>query len=468
MERIFHLPFPPIFQRYPSGEELCKGVDWCNNYLFHFLFHRFKEKSMQSIVFSRFAVGFAIFVSVFTLSFWIREGTMLFLLDSSWSWLVWVMLFAGIVGLCVVRHNISQAQCVALAVCYALTPFAFHFSQGKEIVFYMLPGHIGLAIVFWLIASVIAGFSFRKKVQSAVVIAVFLIAGGGVAYCQEPQQQLVYDWYPPQGKVNFPAVLVIGGSEGGKKYGQQWAKILNTKGFGVMALAYFGVEGLKKQLEEIPLEYFQTALDSLKTFAGVNASKISIVSMSKGTEAALLLAADNPSVKLVIAASPSHVVWQGVNRADYSSVKSSWLKNKQPYPFVHYDYSRGYYPIINFYLGALEKPIKPEVRIPIEKIKGTIVLLSGGKDQIWPSSIMAMEIKNTYSKSNILIAKDFPEAGHGFLIPYQTEEERRKIVESMKSAMNFLGGSVEAFEEAMQESYRLVLAELEKLLKNEK
>jgi hypothetical protein len=119
-------------------------------------------------------------------------------------------------------------------------------------------------------------------------------------------------------------------------------------------------------------------------------------------------------------------------------------------------------------LGALEKPIKPEVRIPIEKIKGTIVLLSGGKDQIWPSSIMAMEIKNTYSKSNILIAKDFPEAGHGFLIPYQTEEERRKIVESMKSAMNFLGGSVEAFEEAMQESYRLVLAELEKLLKNEK
>lgn len=426
---------------------------------------------MNSLLFSRCAFGFAIFAA-FSLSVcWLGDGHQVaFLLESAWSWVIWCVVGAGAVSVLAVRTLLSQRQFIGLGVLYALMPFTITWSLGQSTLFLLLPGHILLAVFYWFWSSVYFGLSFRGKLirPSATVLILLVISAAGV-FCQESnRQKIVYDWYPPQGSTNFPAVLVIGGSEGGKNYGQQWAKILNSKGFGVMALAYFGVEGLPKQLEEIPLEYFQAAFDSVKTFQGVNANKLGVISMSKGTEAALLLAADNPALKLLVAASPSHAVWQGINRADYSSVKSSWLKNSKPYPFLKYDYSRGYFPVINFYLGALEKPVNQDAVIPVEKIKGTIILLSGGKDQVWPSSKMATEIKNRRSdKNNTLIYKDFPNAGHGFLMPYQSEEEARRILNGIKPNLNFLGGNIEAFEEAMKESLLVVIAELSKLQVNE-
>jgi hypothetical protein len=281
-------------------------------------------------------------------------------------------------------------------------------------------------------------------------------------------KRLVYEWSAPDGQANFPVVLVLGGAEGGLTYAQKWAEVLTKKGFGVMALAYFGSEGLKKQLEEIPLEYFQRALDSLKTFQGVMMDKIAIISISKGTEAALLLASDNRSIRLVVAASPSHVVWQGINRADYSSIKSSWIKNGKPLPFVHYDYSKGYYPIINFYLGALDKPIDEQTIIPVENSNARIVLFSGGQDQIWPSSLMSEAIKKRLKLKNHdeqLLSYNYPNAGHGFLIPYQTSDEKKEILKGITEKISFVGGSIEAFDEAMIKSNETVINEL-LMLKN--
>jgi len=34
---------------------------------------------------------------------------------------------------------------------------------------------------------------------------------------------LVYEWFPPTSQ-KFPAVLVLGGSEGGLEFGKQWAR----------------------------------------------------------------------------------------------------------------------------------------------------------------------------------------------------------------------------------------------------
>ena len=279
---------------------------------------------------------------------------------------------------------------------------------------------------------------------------------------------LVYEWYAPDNQATFPVVLILGGSEGGLNYGQQWAKVLTNKGFGVMALAYFGAKGLNEQLEEIPYEYFQAALDTLKTFKGVIVDKIAIISASKGTEAAFLLASENKSIRLVIAASPSYVVWQGINRADYSSVKSSWTKNGKPLPFVPYDYTKGYYPIINFYKGALDKPINEETIIPLENSIARIILLSGGQDQVWPSSFMSEAIKNRLKSKNHdsqLLVFNFPNAGHGFLIPFQSEDEKKKVLSTIEPNISYLGGSIDAFGDAMSESYKTVLVELLRLKK---
>ncbi len=279
-------------------------------------------------------------------------------------------------------------------------------------------------------------------------------------------KRLVYEWNAPGDQATFPVVLVLGGSEGGLTYAREWAKVLTKKGFGVMALAYFGSEGLNKQLEEIPMEYFQQALDTLKTFKGVMIDKIAIISISKGTEPALLLASENKSIRLVIAASPSHVVWQGINRADYSSIKSSLTKNGNPLPFVHYDYSKGYYPIINFYLGALDKPVDEQTIIPVGNSNARIILFSGDQDQIWPSNLMSEAIKKRLKLKNHdeqLLSFNYPNAGHAFLIPYQTSDEKKEILKGIIEHISFLGGSIEAFDEAMTQSNEIVMIELLKM-----
>ena len=287
------------------------------------------------------------------------------------------------------------------------------------------------------------------------------------ANAQTKGNTLVYNWFAPeQNQKKYPAVLVLGGSEGGLNYGEQWANVLVKEGFGVMALAYFGVEHLNKQLIDVPLEYFQAALDTLKSKQGVDTNNIIIISISKGTEPALLLASTNKSVKLVIAASPSHVVWQGIDRENFSSVSSSWSKENKPIPFVAFDYSKGYYPIINFYLGALEKPIADEAFIYIEKSSARLVLLSGGQDQIWPSSIMAKSIQNRLKSKKLdanVILYDFPTAGHGFLIPFDSAEEKAKVMNNISNNISFLGGDVTSFKEAMEKSFEYVLEELNKL-----
>lgn len=278
--------------------------------------------------------------------------------------------------------------------------------------------------------------------------------------------RLVYKWYAPDQQGSFPALLIIGGSEGGLGSGEKWAQLLNEKGYGVMDLAYFGSPGLPSQLEEIPIEYFQKALDTLQSFRGVRKNALGIISVSKGTEAAFLLASQNKAIRLVIAASPSHVVWQSVNPANYNSNKSSWTQSGIPLPFLSYDYSRGYYPLINFYLGTLEKPYDDKAIIPVENSTAEIVLLSGGRDQFWPSTLMANSIvSRMHSKKNssVIIHQDFKEAGHGFLIPYQNEDEKKKILTRMGKMIQHFGGTIEAFDEAMTESLQLVLKEIQLL-----
>ena len=306
-----------------------------------------------------------------------------------------------------------------------------------------------------------------RTLITTLILIVFLCIG--TSNGQNNQTRLVYKWSAPKDISSFPAVLVLGGSEGGLNWAEKWIALLNSKGFGVMALAYFGVSGVSEELEEIPIEYFQNAIDTMKSFKGVDKSKIAVICNSKGTEAGLLLAIQDKSIKLVLASSPSHVVWQCVNRENYMSSKSSWTIGGAPIPFVTYDYSKGYFPIINFYQGPIENPIDEKALIKIEDIKAKVVLFSGGKDQIWPSTEMANRLKKRAEekkrKTDVLIY-NFQDAGHGFLNPYQTDDEKRNILLRIKSAMTVFGGTIEAYENAMIKSLEITLNELENLKNN--
>jgi hypothetical protein len=63
----------------------------------------------------------------------------------------------------------------------------------------------------------------------------------------------------PLGKDRHPAVLVLGGSEGGLP--SRRAAWLASHGFAALALAYFRYDDLPKELAGIPLEYFGKAFE---------------------------------------------------------------------------------------------------------------------------------------------------------------------------------------------------------------
>ena len=106
------------------------------------------------------------------------------------------------------------------------------------------------------------------------------------------EEGLVGTLFHPVTPGPHPAVIVLGGSDGGLREGG--AEALAREGFAALALAYFGVDPLSPELIEIPLEYFAGAIAWLKSQPVIDPNKIATVGGSKGSEPALLLGATYP------------------------------------------------------------------------------------------------------------------------------------------------------------------------------
>ena len=196
-------------------------------------------------------------------------------------------------------------------------------------------------------------------------------------------------------------IIFLGGSEGGLPFASQEDRLqpLLELGHPVLCLAYFGVDGLPQSLEKIPLEYFERAFDWLSRQPGIF-NEYAIIGGSKGGELALLLASRYSQVKVVVAAVPGHVVWQGIpNGFPKSPIGSSWSYAGKDIPFVPLRFSPTliWGLISSRYRKAYENALldKKQVEqaiIPVEKIGGPILLISGREDTIWPSTPMCEKI----------------------------------------------------------------------------
>ena len=100
-------------------------------------------------------------------------------------------------------------------------------------------------------------------------------------------EEFIGTLFIPESQKQFLAVIVLPGSEGGIP--ESVARHLASFGYVVLALGYFGKDGLPQLLENIPLEYFQKALSRLKSMPQVKESALSILGYSRGGELALLL-----------------------------------------------------------------------------------------------------------------------------------------------------------------------------------
>jgi uncharacterized protein len=236
------------------------------------------------------------------------------------------------------------------------------------------------------------------------------------------------NFYAAKGTGRRPAVLLVGGSEGGIGTGVRAQAVdLQKAGFNVLALSYFGAPGQSKQLELVPLETFDRGLAWLAKRPEVDADRMAVAGQSKGSEVALLTGVRHPELKAVVASAPTSAVWPGIEWRDFRA-DSSWTSEGRPLPTVPYDGVALFGDLGRMYRGALKNfADHPDAMIPVERIRGSILLVCGEKDNLWPACTMARQLKARSAKERgpSVRVLAYPDAGHGVFGPPVSQSDAR-------------------------------------------
>ncbi|GCE08890.1 acyl-CoA thioester hydrolase/BAAT C-terminal domain-containing protein [Dictyobacter aurantiacus] len=291
---------------------------------------------------------------------------------------------------------------------------------------------------------------------------------------QEPVEEegLIGTLYAPEAGGPYPGIILLSGSSGVSR--DQEAALLATHGYNALALTYFGVSPLPINLQEIPLEYFKRAIDWLRSRSSVQQTQIALLGLSKGAEAALLVAATYPDVNAVIAYAPSAFVHQGLGAtAEDSRERSSWTYRGKQLPFIPYRPTAAFQEYITkqrqaglpvafrrAYMESLQnQPYLPPATIAVEKIRGPILIISGQDDQMWPSTLFGEMIDEQLSKYQYPYLHQhisYANAGHKIGYPYMPTTINQ-------ARGNAYGGTPAGNAYATEHSWQAVLAFLKRI-----
>lgn len=277
----------------------------------------------------------------------------------------------------------------------------------------------------------------------------------------------------PPGRGRRPVVIVLGGSGGG--YDLDKAAVLSRHGFATLALAYFGVASLPKWLHGIPLEYFAAALEWLGAQKEIDASRIGLLGVSRGSELALLLGSRFSQLRAVVAYAPSAVSWSSGGR-DKSTRQQipCWTSNGEAIPSAPLPL-RGFIARSAIAVGLLRRPVKfrklferalqnrervAKAAIPVEQTRGAILLLSGGDDQVWSAarmSEMILERLRSSGFAHTVEHKNYPMAGHALRYPSMPTSTRLLRSAGVRFPI-LLGGTAQADAQAQADAWRRSIA----------
>ncbi|MBL8650273.1 MAG: hypothetical protein JNL35_07705 [Sphingopyxis sp.] len=293
----------------------------------------------------------------------------------------------------------------------------------------------------------------RWKIVLGVVGALVAVGGGGFIYMltADPApaklaeagptgkriaaNSIFANYYPASGAGPHPAILLLGGSEGGLGSDMRaQALALQAAGFSTLQLAYHNAPGKSAKLKNIPLEEFARGIDWLKKQPGVDAGRIGIVGYSKGAEAGLLVATRTPGIRAAALGMPSSVVWDGMAGENYmlGSFNSSWSDKGEPVPHLAYKGrpdDRGLMAVFEGGLRELDR--NPGAIIPVEKFRGKLLLVCGEAEKLWPSCPMTDQIvARTKAKgANAPIVLRYKDAGHGVMgVPFANPADAKRWV----------------------------------------
>jgi dienelactone hydrolase len=276
---------------------------------------------------------------------------------------------------------------------------------------------------------------------------------------------LVGKLYRPAGaQGRLPGVIVLGGSEGGLNPAvSHEARLIARHGYAVLQLAYFGAPRLPETLQLIPVEYFEAAVEWLQQRPGVDRGHIGILGTSVGGEAALLVAAHDPAIRVVVAAVPADVVWQGLSGGIDRHPPSSFMLGGRALPDLPYGWGGALRDVYQRYAGGLPAlPRHPDAIIPVERINGAVMLICGARDRVWPSCAMAAAVAARLKAHSFPHAVQFlayPRAGHAVFGPPLDPSSPDY------ADLGSLGGSAAANDAARQTAWRDSLTFLDTALK---
>jgi len=247
----------------------------------------------------------------------------------------------------------------------------------------------------------------------------------------------------------FPAVLALGGSDGGTPL--YFSDLLVPEGFACLALAYWATPGTQQWFTEIPLERIERGLRWLIARPEVRAhgGRVALVGASRGAELALLVASTFPELAgPVVAYTPSSVVWQGVDLTlPPGETRSSWSHRGKPLPYVSVppgvapaQSSRGISWLPMMEPGLDDAAALDAAAIPVERCTGPVLLVSGGDDRVWPTTRMCAMVTarmSSHGRGDAIRHLNYPRGGH-MLFPYSRPPDT--LVPEM---LTDFGGSLE-------------------------
>lgn len=274
------------------------------------------------------------------------------------------------------------------------------------------------------------------------------------------QEGLVADYFAADpATASRGAVVVLGGSEGGLGGSRSLARRLASEGFNAIAVSYFGEPGQSPVLNEVPIEPVGRALEWLKTRPEA-AGPVAVVGVSKGAELALLIASRTPEITAVAVGVPSNVVWQGIDLTG-GTTGSSWSAGGQPLTYTPYDLSQGFRGVFELYNGSLAA-IPEGAEIPVERINGPVLMLSGQADTLWPSAEMANRVEQrlrAHGFAHPVINIAYPEAGHAVFGPPIADPASPNLQRALS-----VGGTIPALVAARADGWPRVVAFLKDAL----
>jgi dienelactone hydrolase len=233
------------------------------------------------------------------------------------------------------------------------------------------------------------------------------------------------------GSARRPALIVLGGSEGGGWVARTSSPRFASRGFAVLGLPYYSPGAGEREIPElpaafadIPVDRLNAAFEWLKRRPEVDPERVALVGTSKGAEFVLIAASRFEWITSVVAIAPSDVVWEGWGPGVEPGTRSSFSLDGKPLPFV--PYSEFAEEFEGFRTGrdvkmrrfqdkgrAAHPAAAVKARIEVEKFRGPLMVIGGHDDQVWASGMMAQNIAERRAAAGLeTLALIFPEAGH--------------------------------------------------------